>query len=66
MPKEPYTIDSWDEWVSEINKKTGKKGKDLFMPLRMALTGKPKGPELKFLLPLLTRNNIMKKLGVIT
>ena len=66
MPKEPYTIDSWDEWILKINKKTGKKGKDLFMPLRMALTGKAKGPELKFLLPLLTKNNIMKKLGVIT
>ena len=66
LPKEPYTIDSWDEWILEINKKTGKKGKDLFMPLRMALTGKAKGPELKFLLPLLTKNNIMKKLGVIT
>ena len=66
MPKEPYTIDSWDEWILKINKKTGKKGKDLFMPLRMALTGKEKGPELKFLLPLLTKNNIMKKLGVIT
>ncbi|MDC0192256.1 glutamate--tRNA ligase [Alphaproteobacteria bacterium] len=66
LPKEPYTIDSWDEWILEINKKTGKKGKDLFMPLRMALTGKAKGPELKFLIPLLTKNNIMKKLGVIT
>ena len=66
LPKEPYTIDSWDEWILEINKKTGKKGKDLFMPLRMALTGKAKGPELKLLLPLLTKNNIMKKLGVIT
>ena len=66
LPKEPYTIDSWDEWILEISKKTGKKGKDLFMPLRMALTGKTKGPELKLLLPLLTKNNIMKKLGVIT
>jgi len=66
LPNEPYTIDSWDEWILEISKKTGKKGKDLFMPLRMALTGKAKGPELKFLLPLLTKNNIMKKLGVIT
>ena len=66
MPNEPYTVDSWDEWILEINRKTGKKGKDLFMPLRMALTGKEKGPELKFLLPLLTKNNIMKKLGVIT
>ena len=66
LPNEPYTVDSWDEWILEINRKTGKKGKDLFMPLRMALTGKAKGPELKLLLPLLTKNNIMKKLGVIT
>ena len=66
LPNEPYTVDSWDEWILEISKKTGKKGKDLFLPLRMALTGKEKGPELKLLLPLLTKNNIMKKLGVIT
>ena len=66
LPKEPYTIDSWDEWISSIKKKTGKKGRDLFMPLRKALTGKDKGPELKYLLPLLSKDKIFKKFGIIT
>ncbi|MDC0195016.1 glutamate--tRNA ligase, partial [Alphaproteobacteria bacterium] len=65
LPLEPYNEDSWDNWISLIKKKTGRKGKELFMPLRKALTGKLKGPELKFLLPLLTRQYIKKKFGII-
>ena len=34
---------------------TGRKGKELFMPLRQALTGVDHGPELKLLLPLIGR-----------
>ena len=34
------------------------------MPLRKALTGKDKGPELKYLLPLLSKETILKKLGI--
>ncbi len=66
LPSEPYTIDSWDEWTSAIKIKTGKKGKDLFMPLRKALTGKDRGPELKYLLPLLSKDKILQKFGIIT
>ena len=66
LPEEPFKTNSWDEWIASITKKTGKKGKELFMPLRMALTGKEKGPELKYLLPLLSKNNILKKFGVIS
>ena len=66
LPNEPYTIDSWDEWTSLIKSKTGKKGKDLFMPLRKALTGKDRGPELKYLLPLLSKDKIFQKFGIIT
>ena len=65
MPNSPYDNQSWDEWTSLIKHKTGKKGKELFMPLRIALTGREKGPELKYLLPLLTRDYIIKKLGFI-
>ena len=36
------------------------------MPLRKALTGREKGPELKYLLPLLTRENIKNKFNIIT
>jgi len=66
LPEEPFNINTWDEWTSLIKEKTGLKGKDLFMPLRKALTGKEKGPELKYLLPLLTKENILKKFNIIT
>ena len=64
LPIDPFTLNTWDEWISKIKDKTGRKGRDLFMPLRWALTGKNKGPELKFLLPLLSRKHLLKKLGI--
>ena len=63
LPIEPFNIKTWDIWTSEIEKKTSRKGKDLFMPLRLALTGLEKGPELKYLIPLLSRKKIEKRLG---
>jgi len=63
LPEEPFDETTWDIWTDLIKNKTGKKGKDLFKPLRLALTGKEKGPELKYLLPLLTKDHILKKLG---
>ena len=66
LPDEPFDINTWDNWTSLIKDKTGFKGKDLFMPLRIALTGKEKGPELKYLLPLLSKENILKKFNIIT
>jgi len=65
LPEEPYDENSWDEWTTLIKKNTGKKGKDLYLPIRLALTGQDTGPELKDLLPLLSKNLILKKLGVI-
>lgn len=65
LPDEPYDESSWEEWTNSIKEKTGKRGKDLYMPIRMALTGKSKGPELKNLMPLLTKKHIQKKLGYI-
>ena len=66
LPPEPYNINTWDEWTNLIKHKTGLKGKNLFMPLRIALTGRDKGPELKYLLPLLNRDLILKKFNIIT
>ena len=65
IPNEPFNLDTWENWTSLIKTKTGLKGKDLFMPLRKALTGKEKGPDLKYLLPLLTKENILKKFNII-
>ena len=54
--------DTWSNWTRAISKETGLKGKDLFMPLRLILTGKNNGPELKNLLPLLSSKEIKTRL----
>ena len=63
LPNEPYNLKTWDEWLFNIKKISTRRGKELFMPLRLALTGKETGPELKFLLPLLSRKLILFRLG---
>ncbi len=65
LPNDPFDETTWDTWTSNIKDKTGLKGKDLFMPLRLILTGKSHGPELKYLLPLFDKNGILQKLGKI-
>ncbi len=63
LPDEPYDLDTWQYWTNMVKKETGKSGKDLYMPIRKALTGKEEGPELKYLIPLLSKKHILKKLG---
>lgn len=60
----PQTLDhnSWNIWINNIKEKSERKGKDLFMPLRLAITGKEHGPELKNILPLIERNEILARL----
>lgn len=53
MPPAPWTPETWKEWTNAIKTATGRKGKELFMPLRQALTGMDHGPELGDLLPLI-------------
>jgi len=45
-----------------VKEKTGRKGKELFHPLRLALTGREQGPELKMLLPVLGRAKTVTRL----
>lgn len=46
------TLD-FDQFVNALKPRVKAKGKNLFMPLRMAITGKEHGPELKKIFPLL-------------
>jgi glutamyl-tRNA synthetase len=62
LPSEPWDAETWKTWTQTVQKTTGKKGKDLFMPLRLALTGLDHGPELKVLLPLIGRDRALKRL----
>ncbi|MEN9709473.1 MAG: hypothetical protein RIQ68_1881 [Pseudomonadota bacterium] len=55
LPDEPYDAQTWSRWTAAIKEQTGRKGKMLFHPLRLALTGKESGPELAQLLPLIGR-----------
>ncbi len=53
LPAEPYDFETWGSFTKAVKEATGRKGKALFMPLRLALTGESSGPELKQLLPLI-------------
>jgi len=55
LPPEPWGADVWPTWTRAITAETGAKGRALFHPLRLALTGQEDGPELKALLPLIGR-----------
>ncbi len=48
--------------LSQFEQKTGRKGKDLYAPLRAAITGKARGPELARTLPLLGKERIIRRL----
>lgn len=53
LPSEPWSHETWGEWTKAVKAETDRKGKTLFLPLRLALTGRADGPELKNLLPLI-------------
>lgn len=46
--------------MKRVQAETGKKGKDLFWPIRAAVSGKTHGPELVHLLPLLGKKDILE------
>jgi nondiscriminating glutamyl-tRNA synthetase len=49
--------------VAALKERTGLKGKELFAPIRAALTGRAEGPELKKVLPLLGKRVILERLA---
>jgi glutamyl-tRNA synthetase len=62
LPPEPWDGDTWGRWTKAVAVATGKKGRALYHPLRLALTGREQGPELKLLLPLLGRARALRRL----
>jgi glutamyl-tRNA synthetase len=57
-----WNENSFSEWTNAVKEATGRKGKELFMPLRRALTGREDGPELKEVLKLLPREKAIARL----
>jgi glutamyl-tRNA synthetase len=66
LPPEPWGAETWGAWTDAVKEATGRKGKALFMPLRLALTGLTHGPELKNLLPLIGRARAEARLKGLT
>ena len=62
LPAEPWDSTTWKTWTDALKLASDRKGKQLFMPLRLALTGLDHGPELAALLPLMGRQTVMDRL----
>lgn len=62
LPPEPWDENTWQGWTQALRDATARKGKELFLPLRLALTGREHGPELRALLPLIGRRTVERRL----
>ena len=63
LPAGDLDGESWSAWTNALKAATGRKGKQLFMPLRLMLTGEARGPEMAVLLPLIGREKVLKRLS---
>lgn len=59
------TTDNFKPLLNEVQKETGVKGKNLFMPVRLALTGEEHGPELGLITYVLGREDVLKRLSAV-
>ncbi len=62
LPPEPWNGTSWADWTDGLKEQTGRRGRTLFQPLRLALTGEEHGPEMASLLPLIGRDRAATRL----
>ncbi len=61
LPPEPWDQTAFRTWMDLTKAATGRKGKALFLPVRLAITGLPSGPELAELLPLAGRAGMLAR-----
>ena len=62
LPQEQWDDNTWHTWITILKEKTKRNGKDLFMPLRLALTAAEQGPELAKLLPVIGKELVESRL----
>ncbi len=63
LPEGDWDQTTWSAWTKTLKAATGRKGRELFHPLRLALTGRESGPELAALLPLIGRARALARLS---
>ena len=62
LPEGELDGTSWKAWTGALKDATDRKGKQLFMPLRKALTGREHGPEMSAMLVLIGRDKACERL----
>ncbi len=63
LPEEPWDEATWTLWTTALGAATNRRGRELYRPLRLALTAREHGPELKTLLPMIGRERARRRLG---
>ncbi|ATU73522.1 Glutamyl-tRNA synthetase 2 [Gluconacetobacter sp. SXCC-1] len=64
LPAAPWDDTTWKTWTTAVKEATGRTGRALFHPLRLALTGEESGPEMRDLLPLMGRARVADRLQI--
>ena len=62
LPEGDVEASIWQDWTKAVAAASGAKGRGLFMPLRLALTGREKGPEIAPLLAFMGRERVLVRL----
>ena len=62
LPDGDLEASIWQDWTKAVGAVSGAKGRGLFMPLRLALTGREKGPEIAPLLAFMGRERVLARL----
>ena len=65
-PEGVWDQSTWGAWTKRLKELSGRRGRELFHPLRLALTGREAGPELAALLPLIGRARALARLSAQT
>lgn len=63
LPDGDVTSETWGVWTDKLKSETGRKGKGLFMPLRKALTGLERGPDVGQMLVIMGRERALRRLN---
>ncbi|CAD2071982.1 glutamate--tRNA ligase [Phocicoccus pinnipedialis] len=58
---EDFSPEAIKKAIKEVQKETGIKGKNLFMPIRVAITGETKGPELPNAISLIGKDKVLDR-----
>ena len=58
-----WGADAWSQLTGALKAATGRKGRALFLPLRLALTGRDHGPDMAALLPLIGKDRALERLS---